>query len=266
MTRFAARCLLVGAAIVLALVGTFAALPGSGRAVLLAAGACCAVLDVLVARTPAVAPGSPLVATAPPPPVTVPVVAPGGVPTSDSTGTGLDGTEAPSVEDHLPDGSALGDTVPVGVVPTIVLGRDGDGRAIAVAPGGPFHLVVLGAGALAVAVFQALALQIVERHGRDGDVLRAAADPDLGDAVASLVRDGPCPRLPAGTAAVALLARDGRVRGSVVLVPTIGGLPLRWDRAIEVSRYGCRLLRRDGLRGGAVSPVLPTLPEPTAPP
>lgn len=212
MTPFAARCALVGAAVVLVLAGVFAPLDGASRAVVFAAAGCCAVLDVLLQRSGAGGPREP---------------------------------EPLSGDDAAAAIEPLGPSAPG----RLLLGHGPDGAWEIDATG---HVVVVGTGALAAAVFRAIAEQ-----------LRAAADPwdDLRAAgrIGTLAGDGAA--LPDGTAVLARLDRSGRPSGTVVLVPGLGTMPRLWDAAVEVTRYGCTVRRPPDRRGVTVRPVLPVLPE-----
>lgn len=216
MTPFAARCVLVGTAVVLVLSGVFAPLDGASRPVVFAAAGCCAVLDVLLYRSSAAGHHGP-----------------GSLSGDDSAAT---------VEPLCP--SAPG---------RLLLGHGPDGVPWETDTTG--HVVVVGAGALAAAVFQAIAEQ-----------LRATADPcdDLRTAGrletpadAALPADG---AVPDGTAVLARLDRSGRPSGTVVLVPGLGTMPRLWDAAVEVTRYGCTVRRPLDRRGVTLTPVLPVLP------
>ncbi|QZQ54088.1 hypothetical protein KZI27_12155 [Curtobacterium sp. TC1] len=215
MTPFAARCVLVGTAVVLVLAGVFAPLDGVSRPVVFAAAGCCAVLDVLLDRSSA------------------------------------DGRHEPS--------SLSGDDSAATVEPLcpsapgrLLLGHGPDGVPWETDATG--HVVVVGAGALAAAVFQAVAEQ-----------LRATADPcdDLRTAgrletpAGAAVSDGAA--VPDGTAVLARLDRSGRPSGTVVLVPGLGTMPRLWDAAVEVTRYGCTVRRPPDRRGVTLTPVLPVL-------
>ncbi|MBT1622528.1 hypothetical protein KK101_07505 [Curtobacterium flaccumfaciens pv. oortii] len=225
MTPFAARCVLVGTSVVLVLAGVFAPIDGASRAVVFAAAGCCAVLDVLLHRSGAGGPREP---------------------------ESLSGDEsAAAIEPRCP--SAPG---------RLLLGHGPDGVPWETHAAG--HVVVVGTGALAAAVFRAIAEQ-----------LRATADPwdDLraagrlgtvaGDAAAlstaAALPDGT--GLPDGTAVLARLDRSGRPSGTVVLVPGLGAMPQLWDAAVEVTRYGCTARRPPDRRGVTLRPALPVLPE-----
>lgn len=220
MTPFAARCVLVGTAVVLVLSGVFAPLDGASRPVVFAAAGCCAVLDVLLYRSSADGRHDP---------------------------ESLSGDDAAAtVEPVCP--SALG---------RLLLGHGPDGVPWETDTTG--HVVVVGAGALAAAVFQAIAEQ-----------LRATADPcdDLRTAGRLATPAGETAALPAGaavpdsTAVLARLDRSGRPSGTVVLVPGLGTMPRLWDAAVEVTRYGCTVRRPPDRRGVTLTPVLPVLPVP----
>lgn len=241
-----ARCLLVGASVALAAVGVLARLPGPSRAVLLVAAACCAGLDLVLVRTWPT--GRSL--------ETVVVVGP---PVRDECeAAAADGTR--SVSRPLDPGR-------------ITLGTEPDGHAVTVdVVGTRTHVVVVGRGAVAHAVFRALAVQVLAVAGAQGFAVRSAAPHDLAALVGSsgtssangtthvaagsvrvLRRD-----LPEGTAVVAA-DPCGPAPLTVVLVPGHGQVPRRWDVAIEVTRYGVTVRRRDEARGRAVAPALPCL-------
>ncbi|QSB22516.1 hypothetical protein [Curtobacterium sp. 24E2] len=213
MTLFAARCVLVGTAVVLVLAGVFVPLDGASRAVVFAAAGCCAVLDVLLHRSGAGGPREP---------------------------------ESLSGDDAAAPIEPLGPSAPG----RLLLGHGPDGVPWETDVAG--HVVVVGTGALAAAVFRAIAEQ-----------LRATADPwdDLRAAgrIGTLAGDGAA--LPDGTAVLARLDRSGRPSGTVVLVPGLGAMPRLWDAAVEVTRYGCTVRRPPDRRGVTVRPVLPVLPE-----
>ena len=224
MTPFAARCVLVGTAVVLVLAGVFAPLDGASRPVVFAAAGCCAVLDVLLYRSSADGRHEP---------------------------ESLSGDDSAATVGHLRP-SAPG---------RVLLGHGPDGVPWETDTTG--HVVVVGTGALAAAVFQAIAEQ-----------LRATADPcdDLRTAgrlatpagetavlpAGAAVPDGTA--LPDGTAVLARLDRSGRPSGTVVLVPGLGTMPRLWDAAVEVTRYGCTVRRPPDRRGVTLTPVLPVLP------
>lgn len=220
MTPFAARCVLVGTAVVLVLSGVFAPLDGASRPVVFAAAGCCAVLDVLLYQSSA------------------------------------DGRHEP---ESLPGDDAAATVEPVcpSAPGRLLLGHGPDGVPWETDTTG--HVVVVGVGALAAAVFQAIAEQ-----------LRATADPcdDLRTAGRLATPAGETAALPAGaavpdsTAVLARLDRSGRPSGTVVLVPGLGTMPRLWDAAVEVTRYGCTVRRPPDRRGVTLTPVLPVLPVP----
>lgn len=218
MTPFAARCVLVGTAVVLVLSGVFAPLDGASRPVVFAAAGCCAVLDVLLYR---------------------------------SSAAGHHEPESLSGDDSAATVESLRPSAPG----RLLLGHGPDGVPWETDTTG--HVVVVGAGALAAAVFQAIAEQ-----------LRAIADPcdDLRTAGRLETPAGETAALPAGavvpdgTAVLARLDRSGRPSGTVVLVPGLGTMPRRWDAAVEVTRYGCTVRRPPDRRGVTLTPVLPVLP------
>ncbi|WP_144749577.1 hypothetical protein [Curtobacterium pusillum] len=228
MTAFAARCLLVGAAVVVGVVGVVAPVAGPSRVALFVAAACCAVIDVLLVRaTRAAAAGAEW-------PTDVPVATDGPVAM----------VSGPSDDARLP------------APPTIVLGSTDDGRSIGVEGPGHAHIAVVGTGVLAVAVFRAVAAQVRTATVASGASARVASAPDLRTVVAG--PGEPCPPMPAGTAALVSDA-EGRRTTTVVLVAGLGQVPRVWDVAVEVTRYGCSVRRHDEPIGVPVSPVLPEL-------
>ncbi|TCL84222.1 hypothetical protein EDF31_106215 [Curtobacterium sp. PhB142] len=230
MTPFTARCVLVGTAVVLVLAGVFAPLDGASRAVVFAASGCCAVLDVLLHRSGAAGPREP---------------------------ESLAGDySAAAIESQCP--SAPG---------RLLLGHGPDGDPWETDTTG--HVVVVGTGALAAAVFRAIAEQL-RATADPGYDLRAAGRPGspAGDGPAlpdgaTLPDDPALPdgaTLPDGTAVLARLDRSGRPSGTVVLVPGLGAMPRLWDDAVEVTRYGCTVRRPPDRHGVTLRPVLPVLP------
>lgn len=209
--------------------GVVAPVAGTSRAVFFVAAACCAVIDVLLVRTTRAAG-----AEASRPDVTAAVTTIGPV------------VVAPGPSD---------DAGPP-ALPTIVLGSTSDGRTIGAEGSGPTHIAVVGTGVLAVAVFRAVAAQVRAAAAASGTSVRVASAPDLRTLVAN--QDERCPPMPDGTAAVVcdVGARDPT---TVVLVAGPGQVPRTWDVAVEVTRYGCSVRRRDETTGAPVSPVLPEL-------
>ena len=232
MSPFAARCLLVGASLVLVLAGVLSPVSGSARVVLLAAGACCAVLDVAVHRTATVADvDGPMVVVVEPSPV----------------GADARTTEVGASEDREPDVGESDVDAPDRSSPdvdtrSLVLGHRPDGTALRAAQDA--HVVVTGAGVLAVAVFRAIAEQVRDL-AEPGDEVRQSTTTDL----------------PGDSAVVARLDRAGTPRGTVVLVAGLGSTPRDWDVAVDVTRYGCSVRRPDDRHGTVVRPVLPLLQE-----
>jgi hypothetical protein len=251
MTRFAARCVIVGAAVALVVAGVLAPISGAGQSVLLGAGACCALVDVVLHRS------------APPDPGTRPaqVVAPR-APDQPAAADPLGSTEQP-----------MGTTPEDGDgTPALVLGHGPGGNLLRVDAGS--HIVVVGAGALAVAVFRGLAEQLRAAAVHADDDLRWAVAPGLLDAARSGI-DEPAPTtpttssapsvetLPSGTSVAVWMGADGRPQGTVVLVPGLGAAPRHRDVTVEVSRYGCSVRRLDGHGVVRVFPALPVLaPDP----
>lgn len=214
VSRFAARCLLVAAAIVLAVAGVVVPFPGASRTVLFGAALCCGLLDVWLVRSPRepVHGGDPVLG---PPP------------------EGTDDTAGQVVPASAGDTAASSGAA----VPTIVLGRGTDGRTIRVLR--DQHLVVVGTGALAVAVFRAVAagIRAPGPATRSRPAVRIAADPELRHALQA--EGEPCPALPEDTAALVRVDGAGRPQATVVLVPGLGQLPRRRDTVVHVTRYGC---------------------------
>ncbi|PYY62972.1 hypothetical protein DEJ17_00175 [Curtobacterium sp. MCSS17_011] len=242
MSRFSARCLIVGAAVALVVAGVLAPVSGAGQVVLLGAGACCALVDVVLHRSALPHPGTrPVAVVAPRGPDQPWAPDPLGVP-EQPTGSVADGGGETSV---------------------LVLGHGPGGRVLRVDAAS--HVVVAGAGALALAVFRGLAEQLRAATAQDHGDLRWAVAPGLLCA-AGLVSDDQTPStLPPGTAVAVRLATDGRPQGSVVLVAGLGSAPRHWDVTVEVSRYGCSVRRPDDHRAVRVSPALPLLaPEPAS--
>ncbi|UBQ01224.1 hypothetical protein [Curtobacterium sp. TXMA1] len=280
MSPLVARWCLVGSAVVLVVVGVLADLAGSARVVLLAAAASCAVLDALTVRAPGAGPPR-IVVTLPPFPVDV----------SDDHGSGfacaIGGRESDHASDH-----GLPTTPGADVAGALVLGRrpDGGTACVEVGPSAPCHVVVVGTGSCARAVFEALVAQLtglgVGRPAGADDCLvvgaavdGAAVDDSGTDSTGPDVRivtdDGSRPGVPpglrptpTGTAVAARLDDLGRPWATVVLVPGVGLLPRRHDRVLEVTRHGCRVWGDgDGDSGGdsggggpvPLDPVLPLL-------
>ncbi|MET3635419.1 hypothetical protein [Curtobacterium oceanosedimentum] len=252
MSPLVARWCLVGSAVVLVLVGVLADLPGPARAVLLAAAASCAVLDVLTDRAPGKQAPPQVVVTLPTGPVVTSGV-PGGA-TAGATG------ELPSDDDPPQTPRSRTDTGTGGI---LVLGRRPDGRPerVEVGPSAPCHVVVLGAGAYARAVFDALGAQLTGLSAGP-----AGADHDAGSDVRVVGDDGPAPGAPpgvrptpTGTAVAARVDERGRVWATVVLVPGVRMLPRRRDHVLEVTRHGCRVWRDGDQAPVPVEPVLPLL-------
>ncbi|SOC86580.1 hypothetical protein SAMN05660766_0232 [Curtobacterium sp. 314Chir4.1] len=226
MTPFAARCVLVGAAVAATVAGVVAPLPGPSRAVLLVAATCCAVIDVLLVRATRAEAARPTDAAA------VTTIGPVAV------------VPGPSDDAGPP------------ARPTIVLGSTDEGRTIAVEGRGPTHIAVVGTGVLAAAVFRAVAAQVRTAAAASGTPIRVASAPELRTLLAN--PDEPCPPMSDGTAAV-VGDVGARAPTTAVLVPGPGQVPRAWDLLVEVTRYGCTVRRRDETTGVPVSPVLPEL-------
>ncbi|MBA8990520.1 hypothetical protein FHW23_001766 [Curtobacterium pusillum] len=247
MSPFLARCLLVVAAIVLLSAGVVGPVAGASRAVLIGAAGWCAVLDLLLVRATRRAETDT--------DADVVVLRPGastepasGQASRSPWGQGTDAAPGPR-DDHDPTGPPS----------TVVLGTGRDGSAIGLGHGAPAHIVVVGAGVLAVAVFRAVAAQVRARGVASGDGIRVGSAPDLRSVVASGSEH--CPPLPDGTAALVTDPGDGDAPTTVVLVPGLGQMPRRWDVAVEVTRYGCSVRRPNEPQGTPVSPALPQLGE-----
>ncbi|WP_412161840.1 hypothetical protein [Curtobacterium flaccumfaciens] len=256
MSRFTARCVIVGAAFALVVAGVLAPISGAGQGVLLGAGACCALVDVVLHRS-----------TSPDPVV---VVAP----------RGPDHADQPAEPEPLGAPETLTGTVPEDGdgTPALVLGHGPGGRVLRVDAAS--HVVVVGAGALAVAVFRGLAEQLRAAAAHTDEDLRWAAAPEVLDAVGTGSAD-PAPSarsastraasslsvhaLPSGTSVAVRMGADGRPHGSVVLVAGLGSAPRQRDVTVEVSRYGCSVRRPDDHAVVRVSPALPVLvPDPVS--
>ncbi|WIE74337.1 hypothetical protein [Curtobacterium sp. MCSS17_007] len=308
MSPFAARCCLVGAALLLAALGVLGDVPGTARVVLLVAAACCGGLDVLVVRTaPSVETGSaPLIdplgadpfATATP---DADPLAAGPVDTgrlgadplgAGTTGAEPDGAHRPSADEASADEASADEASAdeasadeasadqrgadrLEAAPfsdpeeerrrgVISLGRTADGRPVRVSTGadGTCHLVVVGVGALADAVFAAIATQLTvldgSAPGGTAVEVREAFGPGVGRGA---VTGAESPALPDGTAVAVRLEPDGGPLLTVVLVPGLHLLPRQWDHLVEVSRHGCRVQDRSGARWTTIEPVLPVLTE-----
>ncbi|WP_336696558.1 hypothetical protein [Curtobacterium sp. USHLN213] len=254
MTAFTARCTLVGAAVVLLVVGLVVPVEWPSRAVLLAAAGCCAVLDVLVVRATRV---------------------------RRSRGAEC-GADVADMAVRVPPSSgqpgAEDETVGTGTHRRpIVLGTASNGRELSVDDRSRPHIVVIGSGMLALAVFRAVAAQVRAAAGPDDEV-RAACGPEASAVVAAGADH--CPAMPSGTAAVVVdrPARAGSPNGpahaanperphracpptrtTVVLVPGLSVLPRHWDVAVEVTRHGCTVRHPHERRGTPVAPALPQL-------
>lgn len=255
MSRFTARCVIVGAAVALVVAGVLSPISGAGQGVLLGAGACCALVDVVLHRS------------ASPDPDPVAVVAPRG-------------PDQPDEPEPLGAPETLAGAVPEDGdgTPTLVLGYGPGGRVVRVDAAS--HVVVVGAGALAVAVFRGLAEQLRAAAVHTDEDLRWAAAPEVLDAVgASSADPAPSARsastraasslsvhaLPSGTSVAVRMGADGRPHGSVVLVAGLGSAPRQRDVTVEVSRYGCSVRRPDDHAVVRVSPALPVLvPDPVS--
>ncbi|MGU3408533.1 hypothetical protein ACLBWP_00365 [Microbacterium sp. M1A1_1b] len=127
-------------------------------------------------------------------------------------------------------------------------------------------IVVIGHGALAVAVFSAVVIALARCASAADDVRTALAD-DLPSPDDGRVLPGPVRRAATGLGpgtAVAVLLDDRGVRiGSVVLVPDLGSVPRQAGPTLDVTRYGCSA-RPDprSARGQRIAPALPALERP----
>ncbi|PZE28209.1 hypothetical protein [Curtobacterium sp. MCLR17_055] len=261
MSRFTARCVIVGAAVALVVAGVLAPISGAGQGVLLGAGACCALVDVVLHRSASPDPDPD------PDPDPVAVVAP-------------PGPDQPAESESLGAPETLTGTVPEDGdgTPALVLGHGPGGRVLRVDAAS--HVVVVGAGALAVAVFRGLAEQLRAAAVHTEEDLRWAAAPEVLDTVATGSADPASSArsastraastlsvhaLPSGTSVAVRMGADGRPHGSVVLVAGLGSAPRQQDVTVEVSRYGCSVRRPDDHAVVRVSPALPVLvPDPVS--
>jgi len=243
MSRFTARCVVVGAAVALVVVGVLAPLSGVGHGALLGAGACCALVDVVLHRSASALPADrPVVVVAP----SIPdrVGAPG---TPPDTSERLHVLQPPAA--LVPDAD--------GGSPTLVLGHGPGDHVVRVDAAS--HVAVVGTGALALAVFRGLAEQLRAAAVHDGDDLRWAVAPGLLDA-GGPTSDEPSPRtLPRGTSVAVWMDEGGRPLGTVVLVAGLGSVPRQRDVTVEVTRYGCSVRRSDDHDVVRVAPALPLL-------
>lgn len=255
MSLLVARTALVGTAVLLGLAAVLLALDGPARAVLFGAACCCALLDRASSRS------LPTTSDEPEP---------------ESTRT----RPLPGTSDDPPARQAQSRRS------DLLLGHDDDGEPIGHelgTPGRPTHLVVVGTGALALAVFVELADLLratatttatvtttakvtttvtgTETAVIGGAVRTALAD-DLVDArppVAALDGAPAGVSLPAGTAVAVLSDADERIRTTIVLVPSERMQPRAWDTVVEVTRYGCSVRRAQDHRSRALDPALPSL-------
>ncbi|WFR66298.1 hypothetical protein P9139_15540 [Curtobacterium flaccumfaciens] len=238
MSPFAARCLLVGAAVVLVAAGVFAPMAGSSRAALIGAAGWCAVLDALLAR--ATRAGESIDEAA----------------TPDVAVLGSAPAQAPDLHPFL-FGHDASDDAATATPAGIVLGSAPDGSTVGVGDHAPAHVVIVGGGVLSLAVYRAVVAQVRARSAASGVEVRAASALDLRPVLTSGGEH--CPAMPEGTAAV--VAAPGTDDETTVVLVTAGRMPRRWDLAVEVTRYGCSVRRPGEPRGTPVSPVLPRLEE-----
>lgn len=204
------RSVVVVTAVVLGVVGSDRFV---GTVAALAAAACLVVIAMLVRSAPGDA--TDIATPAVRPPDVVPPDAPG-LPDTD-----------PAVPDVDPR------ALPVGSAP--------DGRPIEL--DASTGIVVVGRGALAVAVFTALVAELGRCAGAE-DELRSV-DPD-GSGSAD------------GVAVAVVIDGAGGRTGSVVLVPDLRSTPRQRSPTIDVTRYGCTV-RRDPDDVGSIR-VIPALP------
>ncbi|MDP9736710.1 hypothetical protein [Curtobacterium sp. 260] len=271
MSPLVARCCLVGPAVVLLLVGVVADLPVVARTVLLVAAASCAVLDALTVRGTGADPPPAVVVTMPTDAVSGSAVSGSAVAGSAVAGPAVCGDDAlsgavgASSWTPVPHASGLGVGVRGGgVVEGLVLGRGPDGRAerIRADPGSPSHVVVLGTGAFARAVFDALGVQLAASALDRTAGAAGSADADVRIVSDAGPQSGAPPGVrptPTGTAVAVRHDALGRVQATVVLVPGVHLLPRRRDRVIEVTRHGCRLWGDGDGVAPSFEPVLPLL-------
>lgn len=255
MSLLVARTALVGTAVLLGLTAVLLALDGPARAVLFGAACCCALLDRASTR---------------------------------SLRTTSDESEPESTRTHPLPGTS--DDRPARQAQSLrselLLGHDGEGEPIGHELGTsdrPTHLVVVGAGALALAVFvefagllratptataaaTAIASGTVTVTGTEtagfGGAVRTALADELVDAlspIAALDAARATKSLPAGTAVAVLTDADGRIRTTIVLVPSDRLRPRAWDTLVEVTRYGCSVRRVQDHRSRGLDPALPAL-------
>lgn len=154
----------------------------------------------------------------------------------------------------------------VGTPGQVPVGRTGDGRPVTLdATAG---IVVIGHGALAVAVFAAMVVAL-GRCASEHDETRTA----FSDDVPFHDDDRPLPGsvrragsgLGPGTAVAVLLDARGERIASAVLIPDLGSVPRRAGPTVAVTRYGCTVRTRSGeTTGERVTPVLPELDHPEA--
>ncbi|OII14103.1 hypothetical protein BIU97_01130 [Curtobacterium sp. MCBA15_009] len=262
MSPFTARCVLVVTAVVLVLSGLLGPVAASGRVALLAAAACCAVLDVVLHRS-----ASSAVPEQAAEPLPLPLL--------------------PQLE-HV-DRPSTG----------FVLGHRPDGAVVH--HGAPAHLVVVGSGAVADSVFRALAAQLAAGPAADGHAagdhtagddgvaprtggshrrvadpggpartVRWGSDPDrdppvrtgTGTGAGAATSPDRVGRMPPGTAAAVRFDDTGRPVSTVVHVPGLGAMPRTWDVAVVVTRYGCTSRRPADPAAERLVPVLPVAPDP----
>lgn len=230
MTPFAARCFLVGSAMALACAGVVSPVTGGSRAVVLTAAGCCAALDVALARSTR-----------------------GSDRFVDEVVLGVPAVLADAAVASEPDEHVLR------------LGTSEDGSPVEVSTADGVHLVVVGTGALATAVFRVLGVQLRDTAARSGADVRAASAPDLRDDEPStgVPTDADAlHELPEGCATI-VIDPAGPTPASLVLVPGPSHHPRRWDIAIDVTRYGCAVRRPGEPRSTPFSPALPLLGAPS---
>lgn len=146
---------------------------------------------------------------------------------------------------------------------TVPVGRGDDGQPVTLdATAG---IVVIGHGALAVAVFAAMVVALGRCASEQDEARTVCSDdvrlPDDDRVLPGVVRRAGS-GLGSGTAVAVLLDGRGQRVASVVLVPDLGTAPRQDGPTIDVTRYGCTTRSRPGATGRRVAPVLPELGQP----
>ncbi|MGL3198991.1 MULTISPECIES: hypothetical protein [Curtobacterium] len=220
MDFLTARTWLVIGAVGLVALGVLAPVAGAARVAAIAAGLVLALLDRVLVQQAVRA-------------TTVPF--PVGVPDADVPPTGGPDTASPTQQVSADDPAG---TVVVGHAPDEARTVRTDAQ----------HLVVVGRGVLARAVFDALVAQCRAEAAdvRDSDALPCDLVP-----------------LPEGSAVVSCVhGRTGASR-TVVLVPEHGQVPRRTDLLVTVGPSGCTA-REDGGPAVRIAPILPLVEVPAA--